>query len=86
MGGVEADLVTLDVDVNKELARQYEARLSDPLSCATGTHLGCALCHPWIQVRAMPTVIAFRNGRPVGQFVGALPLQQVRAFVEKVTG
>jgi len=61
VGGVEADLVTLDVDANKELARQYE-------------------------VRAMPTVIAFRNGTPVGQFVGALPLQQVRAFVEKVTG
>jgi len=59
VGGVEADLVTVDVDANEDLAREYE-------------------------VRAMPTVIAFRNGKPVGQFVGALPFQQVRAFVQRV--
>jgi len=59
VGGVEADLVTLDVDANTDLATQYD-------------------------VRAMPTVIAFRSGKPVGQFVGALPLQKVKAFVQNV--
>ena len=33
-------------------------------------------------VRSIPNVIAFRNGKPVAQFVGAQPESQVRAFIE----
>ena len=35
-------------------------------------------------IRSIPNVIAFRDGRPAAQFVGALPESQVRAFFEKL--
>jgi len=35
-------------------------------------------------VRSIPYVVAFRSGKPVAQFVGALPEGQVRAFIEKL--
>jgi len=35
-------------------------------------------------IRSIPNVIAFKDGRPVAQFVGALPESQVRAFFEKL--
>jgi putative thioredoxin len=35
-------------------------------------------------VRSIPYVVAFRGGKPVAQFVGALPEGQVRAFIEKL--
>ncbi|WP_150698142.1 thioredoxin [Pandoraea terrae] len=36
------------------------------------------------QVRSLPTVIAFVEGEPVDQFVGALPEGQLRAFIERL--
>jgi len=36
-----------------------------------------------LNVRSIPYVVAFRGGKPVAQFVGALPEGQVRAFIEK---
>src|SRR5690606_37124756 len=35
-------------------------------------------------IRSIPNVIAFKDGRPAAQFVGALPESQVRVFVEKL--
>jgi len=35
-------------------------------------------------VRSIPDVRAFRDGRQVDQFMGALPERQVRAFIERV--
>jgi putative thioredoxin len=35
-------------------------------------------------VRSIPDVIAFRDGKPVAHFLGALPESQVRAFIEKI--
>ncbi|HEY8519474.1 MAG TPA: thioredoxin [Gammaproteobacteria bacterium] len=35
-------------------------------------------------VRSIPNVIAFKDGRPVAQFLGAVPESQVRAFFEKL--
>jgi len=35
-------------------------------------------------VRSIPYVLAFKDGRAVAQFVGALPEGQVRAFVQKL--
>ncbi|KAF8891263.1 thioredoxin-like protein [Infundibulicybe gibba] len=35
-------------------------------------------------VRALPTVIAFRDGKPIGQFVGALNEPGVRKFLEGI--
>jgi len=37
-----------------------------------------------LNVRSIPYVVAFRGGKPVAQFVGALPEGQVRAFIEKL--
>src|SRR5882672_4169139 len=36
-----------------------------------------------LQVRSIPTVFAFRDGKPLGNFLGALPESQVRAFIER---
>jgi putative thioredoxin len=35
-------------------------------------------------VRSIPNVIAFKEGRPVAQFLGAVPEGQVRAFMQKL--
>lgn len=35
-------------------------------------------------IKSIPNVIAFKNGRPVAQFMGAQPEGQVRAFFEKL--
>ncbi|MGQ0543832.1 MAG: thioredoxin [Betaproteobacteria bacterium] len=35
-------------------------------------------------VRSIPYVVGFRNGKPAAHFVGALPEGQVRAFIEKL--
>ena len=34
----------------------------------------------------MPTVYAFKDGRPVDAFMGALPESQIKTFIEKITG
>jgi putative thioredoxin len=36
------------------------------------------------QVRSIPHVVAFADGRPVDQFTGVLPENQLRAFVERL--
>jgi putative thioredoxin len=35
-------------------------------------------------VRSIPNVIAFKDGKPVAQFMGAVPESQVRAFFDKL--
>jgi len=37
-----------------------------------------------IQIRALPTVIAFRDGEKVGEFVGAIPEPKVTEFLKSV--
>src|SRR5467141_3967195 len=36
-----------------------------------------------LQVRSIPAVFAFRDRKPLGNFLGALPESQVRAFIER---
>ncbi|KAH9950271.1 thioredoxin-like protein, partial [Amylocystis lapponica] len=36
------------------------------------------------KVRSLPTVIAFRDGHPVNQFVGAIPEPHVHRFLEQL--
>ncbi|KAI0313348.1 thioredoxin-like protein [Amylostereum chailletii] len=34
------------------------------------------------KIRSLPTVVAFRDGQPISQFIGALPEPSVRKFLE----
>jgi putative thioredoxin len=36
------------------------------------------------QVRSIPHVVAFADGRPIDQFIGVLPESQLRAFIERL--
>ncbi len=36
-----------------------------------------------LQVRSIPAVFAFRDGKPLAHFLGALPESQLRAFIER---
>jgi thioredoxin 1 len=36
------------------------------------------------KIRSLPTVIAFQNGKPVSQFMGAMPEGSVRNFISKL--
>ncbi len=39
-----------------------------------------------LRVQSVPTVYAFKNGRPVDAFTGALPESQIRAFLKRLIG
>jgi putative thioredoxin len=39
-----------------------------------------------LQVQSIPTVYAFKDGRPVNRFMGAIPESQLKAFIDKLTG
>jgi putative thioredoxin len=39
-----------------------------------------------LQIRSIPLVVLFVGGRPVDQFMGALPESQIRAFLDKHLG
>ena len=39
-----------------------------------------------MRVQSIPAVYAFKNGRPVDGFVGAVPDSQVKAFLQRLTG
>ena len=39
-----------------------------------------------LRVQSIPTVYAFKDGRPVDGFMGALPESQVREFVDRLVG
>jgi len=58
-GSQPVDLVTVNTDVEIELAREFN-------------------------VTSLPTVIAFRNGEQIGNFIGARPLPFVQAFIKKL--
>jgi len=54
--GQEVDLVTVDTDVETDLAMKY-------------------------QIRSLPTVTAFKGGKSLGHFVGAIPAEKLRKAV-----
>ena len=39
-----------------------------------------------LRIQSVPTVFAFKDGRPVDGFTGALPESQIKAFVQRLTG
>ena len=36
-------------------------------------------------VRSIPAVYGFKNGEPIGAFIGAKPESEIKAFIEKLT-
>jgi putative thioredoxin len=66
--------------VLEKLEREYGGRfLLAKVNSDEQTELAAAF-----GIRSIPCVIAFRDGKPLSQFLGALPESQVRAFIEKV--
>jgi putative thioredoxin len=39
-----------------------------------------------LQVQSIPTVYAFKDGKPVNRFAGAIPESQIKTFIDKLTG
>ncbi|WP_072396028.1 thioredoxin [Hyphomicrobium sp. CS1GBMeth3] len=39
-----------------------------------------------LRIQSLPTVYAFRDGRPLDGFMGALPESQVRSFIDRLLG
>ena len=77
VGGKELDLVTIDVDQQMEAAQKYGVRFSHsppPSRLARLTY----------QIRAMPTVMAFKQGKLASSFVGVLPEPKLRQFIENL--
>ena len=66
----------------EKLAREYGGRfVLAKLNTDEAPQISAAL-----QIRSIPLVVLFVGGRPVDQFMGALPEGQVRAFLDKHIG
>ncbi len=39
-----------------------------------------------LRIQSLPTVYAFRDGRPLDGFMGAQPESQIRAFIDRLVG
>jgi putative thioredoxin len=66
----------------EKLARDYGGRfVLAKLNTDEAPQISAAL-----QIRSIPMVVLFVGGRPVDQFMGALPEGQVRAFLDKHIG
>jgi putative thioredoxin len=66
----------------EKLVREYDGRfLLAKLNTDEAPQISAAL-----QIRSIPLVVLFVGGRPVDQFMGALPEGQVRSFLDKHIG
>ena len=72
------DLVTVDTDVEQELAMQYGVRPCHHAARAEGTFTHI------MQIRSLPTVIAFKDGKPISQFMGAVPAPALNRFIQSL--
>jgi len=66
----------------EKLARDYDGRfVLAKVNTDAAPQISAAL-----QIKSIPLVVLFIGGRPVDQFMGALPEGQVRAFLDKHLG
>lgn len=66
----------------EKLVQEYDGRfLLAKINTDEAPQLSAAL-----QIRSIPLVVMFVGGRPVDQFMGALPESQIRAFLDKHLG
>ena len=66
------------IPVIEKVAADYEGRVKLVKIDSDQNQEVSAACN----IKSIPNVIAFRNGKPVAQFQGAVPESQVRAFFE----
>ncbi|KAG5642886.1 hypothetical protein DXG03_001928 [Asterophora parasitica] len=89
--GLPVDVVKIDTE-NEEvipLAQKYKVRPSfhvpEDFSSILYVFVSIECTNTYhLQVSALPTVIAFRNGEPVDQFVGALNAAGVQQFLQRL--
>lgn len=74
--GRSLDLVTIDTDKELELAQKYRVGLSHCRLRFTVEHVS--------QIRSLPTVMAFKDGKPINHFIGALSEGDVRRFLQQL--
>jgi thioredoxin 1 len=65
--------------VIEELAGKYSGKLK---VCKVNVDQAGAVAQKY-GISSIPTVILFKNGKPVDQFLGALPKQMIENFIEK---
>jgi len=78
--GRSLDLVTVDTDTQIQLAKEYNVISIFLYLLAV---VSFSFSFPF-QIRSLPTVIAFRDGKPISQFMGALPETGVMNFLKSV--
>ena len=74
------DLVTVDTDVEQDLAMQWGVSLRACLHAAWAEDV---LTH-FTKIRSLPTVIAFKDGKPISQFMGAVPPPALHRFIQSI--
>jgi len=74
--GRSLDLVTVDTDKELGLAQKYQVGF--PLYCSYFTIEFVS------QIRSLPTVMAFKDGKPINHFIGALNEGDVRKFLQQL--
>jgi thioredoxin 1 len=77
--GNEVDLITINTDEESALAQKYKVR-----SLSSRLH-PTKIIHIPFQVTALPTVIAFRDGKPIEQFIGAQPTPVVQEWIRRLS-
>ena len=87
--GKDLDLVTVDTDVEVELAKEFQVLWpSSPSKTSTyyfhSTRCTLRVRRALVQITSLPTVIAFQDGKPVSQFMGAIPEDSVKNFLNSV--
>lgn len=80
--GRSLDLVTVDTDKELELAHKYQ--VSHCIGCLVhALFMPHGIIHV-LQIRSLPTVMAFKDGKPVHQFIGALSEGDIKKFLQRL--
>jgi len=70
---------------SKKLTNELKTKDGKPIDLITvdtdsDENISIATSH---KIRALPTIIAFKDGKPVDQFVGAIPEEAIKEFIAR---